>query len=576
MNLQNPSEVATRRNYYSVTGVPRSVMDGTTAGSPSAVSQTTITNRSSVTADFAITATHTINSTGDSATVTVVITNATSSTVSSGATGSLKLHVALVEEEIIFPASMPPGTNGEMDFSYVMRKMVPNASGTTLPDNYPAAAMDTYTFDVAIPDYVYQLEEIGFVVFVQDNSTKEVKNAGYSSPIAAPSGLTDISSSNSTAAPADYCATSISPSIDITNTSSSAVTSADIELIVNGAVNQTQSYSGNLAQNSSATINFNSVTISGASSYTFNVKSVNGGRDLNKFNDATEEYMVQTIDPTVQSVQYLIDFETATNWSFATNDFLWLDESFGQAAVVDEAALTTSGLNTSGRVGAYGFSDKSLFINLVAEVGAEYEFITKKVDLSSGSNSELAFSYAYAGSGSGDMMEISASNDCGVTWTSVWSKTGTNLVTGGTISSTFYVAAPSDWATENVDLSAFDGESEVIFKIHVAEGSTNSGNLLYFDNFTVDGTAIVAIDEVDALETNIYPNPANQSLNIELAKLSDVSVEVIDLTGRTLINKEFNGYNLVELNTTDLKEGMYIINITADGKTTSERINIAH
>jgi hypothetical protein len=55
----------------------------------------------------------------------------------------------------------------------------------------------------------------------------------------------------------------------------------------------------------------------------------------------------------------------------------------------------------------------------------------------------------------------------------------------------------------------------------------------------------------------IYPNPANNSVNIESDNLT--SVELMDITGRIVTSEVYNNANSAELNTTSLSDGIYIV-----------------
>ena len=137
MNAANPTEAAARVQYYGVTGVPNSVMDGSGPGSPGTiVTTTTINNRYNTAAPLNLSASHQWTAGYDSIQIGVYVANAGTATVASGAAGSLKLHVAVIEEDINYPSA--PGSNGETVFYQVMRKMVPDASGTTMADSWTA------------------------------------------------------------------------------------------------------------------------------------------------------------------------------------------------------------------------------------------------------------------------------------------------------------------------------------------------------------------------------------------------------------------------------------------------------
>lgn len=61
---------------------------------------------------------------------------------------------------------------------------------------------------------------------------------------------------------------------------------------------------------------------------------------------------------------------------------------------------------------------------------------------------------------------------------------------------------------------------------------------------------------------NIYPNPSKGLINISLNQtVKDVQVNLIDLTGRTLLSKRFNNVNSATLDATGLASNIYYIRI---------------
>ncbi len=83
-----------------------------------------------------------------------------------------KLRVAVVEYYISY--QQPPGTNGEREFWWVARNMLPDANGTTLNQN--AGSNQTYNFNYTIKSN-WNSSQIYIVAFIQDDQTKEVLQA---------------------------------------------------------------------------------------------------------------------------------------------------------------------------------------------------------------------------------------------------------------------------------------------------------------------------------------------------------------------------------------------------------------
>ncbi len=193
MNAQYGFQVQNRVNYYGVQGVPHALLDGADvlgpnyAGHPANCTQTMINNQYAWPSSFTIDVSHVFNAAMDSIFVTAVITSSQAYT----ATGFLRAHVVMIEKHIDFAS--PPGSNGETDFYGVCRKMFPTASGNTLPATWASGATQTLTIASSVPTYIYDLNEIAIVCFIQDNGNKEVQQAAIS---LSPVGIADFNSTN--------------------------------------------------------------------------------------------------------------------------------------------------------------------------------------------------------------------------------------------------------------------------------------------------------------------------------------------------------------------------------------------
>lgn len=90
-----------------------------------------------------------------------------------------KLRVAVVEYYISYPTA--PGTNGEKEFFWVARNMLPDANGTTL--DLQAGSNKSYTFNYTIKSS-WKASQIYIVAFIQDDQTKEVLQAAQNLKVA--------------------------------------------------------------------------------------------------------------------------------------------------------------------------------------------------------------------------------------------------------------------------------------------------------------------------------------------------------------------------------------------------------
>lgn len=81
----------------------------------------------------------------------------------------------------------------------------------------------------------------------------------------------------------------------------------------------------------------------------------------------------------------------------------------------------------------------------------------------------------------------------------------------------------------------------------------------------------LGIAETETTGIHLYPNPAHDKLQIQLQGLPSVSIEVLDITGKSLYNFQ-NVSNGTLLPVQDWKPGLYLIKTTGDGQTQVHRI----
>lgn len=79
---------------------------------------------------------------------------------------------------------------------------------------------------------------------------------------------------------------------------------------------------------------------------------------------------------------------------------------------------------------------------------------------------------------------------------------------------------------------------------------------------------------------SVYPNPAtnNVNVNIDLKNNSNVKLEIVDLTGKTVSSTTYSnvaaGSHSYDVNTTAISNGIYVINVITNGERISEKLVI--
>jgi Secretion system C-terminal sorting domain len=192
MYYENPVESNARVSYYSVSGVPYSIVDGNfysnTSSSFVPVMTATINARKIVATRYNSSALS-FNLIGNQLMGSFQFTSTNASNVSD----NLVAHVVVIEKNVLKSSYLAsPGANSETQYGYVMRKMIPDANGTSLI-NKAIGGNDTVNFNWTL-NHIKDINELRVVTFVQNVTTKEI----YVSQIFTPTITTGISESEIT------------------------------------------------------------------------------------------------------------------------------------------------------------------------------------------------------------------------------------------------------------------------------------------------------------------------------------------------------------------------------------------
>ena len=127
-----------------------------------------------------------------------------------------------------------------------------------------------------------------------------------------------------------------------------------------------------------------------------------------------------------------------------------------------------------------------MFDNYNVNDGDDDEFRIKALTLTSLSAAQLSFDVAYApyDASNFDGLEVLVSTNCGVSFTSVFSKSNTVLATAPANTNQFTPTA-AQWRNEVISLTPYVGQSNVIIAFRNLSGY---GNRLFVDNINITGT----------------------------------------------------------------------------------------
>lgn len=123
---------------------------------------------------------------------------------------------------------------------------------------------------------------------------------------------------------------------------------------------------------------------------------------------------------------------------------------------------------------------------------------------------------------------------------------------------------------KTVSLAGHEGQTvRVVFRHY----NITDQFVIVLDDVTVTAGNVTGVNDVLASQLSVYPNPANNVINIANAENILVNgVEIADLNGRTIKSSKFDGVANAEINVSDLASGVYMMTISSDKGTTTKKI----
>ena len=278
MYLHNTTDNDARRGVYNVSAVPHTVVDGIRfANLPSGLSQNIVNNWLTIESPFEMRVSYEVDANANL--ITVHVMGRSSASIQ----GNVRLYVGVIEKEVHFNSA--PGSNGERDFYSVMKKLLPTASGTYIGNVEPGDYF-AYTFSWELAN-IYDMDQLDAIAWVQNQNTKEVYQACKSSQVIEPffaneGMLSDISNVKST-----NCSGEAEPKVVLTNNGSNVLTSAELDVLVNGESLKTVDWNGNLSLFQNTTVDLGNISfpVEAENVLEVKIKGVNGGSDEAPNND---------------------------------------------------------------------------------------------------------------------------------------------------------------------------------------------------------------------------------------------------------------------------------------------------
>lgn len=383
------------------------------------------------------------------------------------------------------------------------------------------------------------------------------------------------------------CGTSHNSILTFENSGTNPIFSVAISYAIDGNSLTNLSWSGSLSPCQSIDFPITIGSLSrGTHSISFTTTTNNDGNSSNNNKTAlilvNEAGMVNSINTFESSSDNLISFDKAN-----TNT-LW---QRGQAAGTILNSTVSGGSNV------YGTNLSGLYPD-----GITSYLISQCYDLTQYQNPQFKFDMAFDFEPDYDYLNVEYSTNGGTTWTILgdassvttwynssnvpnatncdncvgaqWTGAGgdPNMIGGVNSDKTNY-----SWDMTDFGFGGTTPQSNIIFRFNFVSdaGVTNEGVII--DNFVITGTPALVNAENTFENFTISPNPTSGVILVKLSTSEDVILDLFDIRGRKCFNNTYQNSNSIfyqEVNISQLEKGMYLLNVTSEGKTATKKVII--
>ncbi len=359
------------------------------------------------------------------------------------------------------------------------------------------------------------------------------------------------------------CASPITPQVTVKNAGTQNVVSFSVTYIVDNGSSSTTNFTGlNIPANQQMSFTLTpdfSVALGphNIQVYISNVTTASGAPDPNQTNDTLRKvFSLVGTSP----VQLSEGFESTTfppmKWAIDNPD----------------QAITWERTTTAAKTG----SASMVIRNFDYPAGSTTDKFVSPVIINSTVLDSLfvSFDLAYnpgAIINNTDTLEILVTTDCGLTFSSVLKKSGSQLQTSVSASGGRFIPTVADWKNIKNSITEYVGKQN--FQVYfVASG--NHQNNIYIDNIQIFGITLPAPLKLKGYD--IYPNPFSSSFVIQslLPPVNLLSVQIFNVHGQKVWEQilDGKGSQLIPVDLGNLSSGVYIVKLNYTFQTIVERV----
>ena len=296
------------------------------------------------------------------------------------------------------------------------------------------------------------------------------------------------------------CAPEFSPRVTIKNRGAQTITSLQISIqLDNGSVN-TINWTGSLPSLSSVTVNIGNFSAGkGTHVLTAFTALPNGQADEDLSNDTVRMNLNYTDPVTSVSEGFELNSFPPQDWDIVNRDRLKTWEKVNGVSKSGSYAVMMNNYNYE----EPGQKDDLRLPGISLSSTLDSAFLTFQV-------AAATFTHPSTTQGIWDTLEVLASTDCGITYTSLYKKWGSSLVTRPDAATAYFTPASTEWRKDSVNLASFKGSQNLLIAFRNTSGSQNN---IYLDDIQL--RTVTVNPNLKSQGYLITPNPTYGSIAVQ-------------------------------------------------------------
>jgi hypothetical protein len=358
------------------------------------------------------------------------------------------------------------------------------------------------------------------------------------------------------------CTATISPVITLRNRGVETLSSVDVYASIDDEPVILTHWTGSLLSLDETTVTLHALTIAAEGSHVLKVmvRSPNGNTDLNNANDtntSTFQYYKAVAAPLAEGFESSV-FPPA-GWDLVNPDNTTTWERVTGVAKTGNACVVIRNFG-------YRVIDQKDYLRLPIEniSNVDSAFLSFEVAAAVKTNPS---SPGYVR----DTLQVLISTDCGATYTSLYKKWNSSLITKSEASIASFVPSSSEWRTDIVDLSAYINAGPVLLAF---TNTTENENNIYLNdigiysknvnpNLVLKGFMVTPNPATDVLTVQFYPPP----LTLRAITLYNSAGQKIDEQMAT-----GNGVSRYTFNMSRFARGIYFVQAVCSDKKLLQKV----